>query len=145
MEETADLRSNWRPLLLEGGKEEEEVYTMEPPPKEAGGVSVSLPEALEGSELERRKAYAHGKKAPQVRWFLRRLEELVEGRFREQWKGSEPVSRGGGCGGGGRGLTVLDVGGGRGDLAVNICRHMRGKRGVDRWNSTSSQTLNPNP
>lgn len=155
------MRRRWRPLLLEGGKDggeedvytldppptrrtsppflplEEEVYTLDRPPRE-GGVTVSMPSLLQGGELARRKAYAHGKKAPQVRWFLERMRELVEGRHATLWGGSTSERAAGSSPSPGLtvlpspGLTVLDVGGGRGDLAVNIGRHMLRGRGVER-------------
>lgn len=63
------------------------------------------------------REYAHGKKAPQVKWFVSQLFELMRpastdvheaGDGREASIGTPPASV----------LQVLDIGGGRGDLAV---------------------------
>ena len=73
-------------------------------------VSVIVPELEDEAERRRREEYAHGKKVPQIEWMIQRLRALL---------GTCVLSQGGGVG-----LTVVDVGGGRGDLAVNICRHL---------------------
>lgn len=69
-----------------------------------------------------RGEYMHGKKEPQVRWVLERLRALVDP---------------GACKSGGslEGLHVLDIGGGRGDLAVAIAKEMK------RQNTSSRVTV----
>ena len=89
--------------LLDSWQEESHVQDIRPVLGEAEpllDIDPSLPSAR-GPQT--RGEYFHGRKWPQVRWFLKRLAALrAEGHeFRH----------------------VLDVGGGRGDLAVNIAAH----------------------
>ena len=89
-------------------------------------VVITIPSQSEESEQKRRDAYAHGKKAPQVRWILQRLNELFGGRARSSWfAGDVPAHKDGNITWeDGDGWTVVDVGGGRGDLTVNIAKYM---------------------
>ena len=105
-------------------------------------VEVSMPPVkMEETEQQRREKYSHGKKEPQVRWYVHRLRALMAlsrggsaapsawpyahapssadasaqtaTRRPEEEKESEEN---------GEGWVVVDIGGGRGDLAVNLAR-----------------------
>jgi hypothetical protein len=65
------------------------------------------PTLMSGRHPKTRREYLHDKKWPQIRWLLRRLVPIVQ-RLREL-RGSDH-----------RLLELLDVGGGRGDLAVAV-------------------------
>jgi hypothetical protein len=101
-------------------------------------IVVSLPDLTQVEEAEeqrRREAYAHGKKEPQIAWFLQRLRSLM--RFTRTsihtlrdadispWYWTDDVD----CRDAdaisdelGSGWVALDIGGGRGDLAINLVR-----------------------
>ena len=108
-------------------------------------IVVSLPDltltAATEAEQRRREAYAHGKKEPQIAWFLGRLASLMRfTRARGHQPGHPDVSpwcfagdsdQRGDTGRGeetGEGWVAIDIGGGRGDLAINLVRavpHLR--------------------
>ena len=102
-------------------------------------IVVSLPDLTQVEEAEeqqrRREAYAHGKKEPQIAWFLQRLRSLM--RFTRAsihtlrdadvspWYSTGDVDCRDADGISdelGSGWVALDIGGGRGDLAINLVR-----------------------
>ena len=126
------------------------------------GISHGVHQQVKMDETEqmRREKYSHGKKEPQVRWYVHRLRQLIRayslGAEAPFPYGEGPPSAEGGAGekqgpaecatapvGGpvkpaepsaaeeekdgdssedGEGWVVVDIGGGRGDLAINLAR-----------------------
>ena len=105
-------------------------------------VEVSMPAVkMEETEQQRREKYSHGKKEPQVRWYVHRLRALMAfsrggSAAPAVWPyahaassadaGAPPASRRPEeeheSEEDGEGWVVVDIGGGRGDLAINLAR-----------------------
>lgn len=105
-------------------------------------VEVSMPPVkMEETEQQRREKYSHGKKEPQVRWYVHRLRALMAlsrggSAAPSAWPyahapssadaGAQPATRRPEeekeSEENGEGWVVVDIGGGRGDLAVNLAR-----------------------
>ena len=94
----------------------------------AGGTVQAGP-CLPPRAQRSREQYAHHKKAPQIAWFLEALAPLLQQLTAARRRGGD-----GGGGGGGGGdcccppLSLVDVGGGRGDLALAVTARFPGVR-----------------
>ena len=140
LDESHALRAAF-PITMLGRPQELESHGQSP--EELLQVQTSIPDKakLEDSVQQRREKYSHGKKEPQVRWYVHRLRALM-GFYRESadtgpsaWPFGDASAPDAGTEAAerrpeeapesaemGEGWVVVDIGGGRGDLAINVAR-----------------------